>query len=254
MTSTLSAPPAARPDLTAVASVSGLQKFYGAKQVLRSVSLHIPRGGVVALIGRSGSGKSTILRVLAGLTAPDAGEVDLPERTSVAFQEPRLLPWKTVVDNVALGLNHSAVPLSEARSRARTLLGEVHLGEADEAWPLTLSGGQAQRVSLARALVSEPDLLLLDEPFGALDALTRITAQNLLLRVVERRNLGALIVTHDVAEAVALADTVILLDGGEITHRLGVDIPGPKEDRRNDPRFGALTAQLLQWLEATSPA
>lgn len=253
MTSILSPAPPAHTD-TAVARVDNLHKSYGSKEVLRGIALTIAPGEVVALIGRSGSGKSTILRVLAGLTSADSGTVSISGDTAVAFQEPRLLPWKTVVDNVAFGLNRSSLPFKDARAQASELLGEVNLAGADDAWPLTLSGGQAQRVSLARALISHPELLLLDEPFGALDALTRITAQNLLLRVASSRNLGVLLVTHDVAEAVTLADHVILLDQGRISHQLDIDLPGPKEDRRSHPRFAGLSAQLLDWLEITTPA
>ncbi|MFP7365632.1 ABC transporter ATP-binding protein [Corynebacterium callunae] len=250
MTSTLSAPT----QLKSAARVHNLRKSYGSKEVLRGIDFNIAPGEVVALIGRSGSGKSTILRVLAGLSGAHSGTVEVAGNPAVAFQEPRLLPWKTVVENVAFGLNRSPLSWEEARQQASALLQEVNLPDSDDAWPLTLSGGQAQRVSLARALISEPQLLLLDEPFGALDALTRLTAQELLLRTVAARNLGVLLVTHDVAEAVALADHVILLDEGEITHTLQVNIPGPKHTRRAHPSFGAHTAQLLEWLEITTPA
>lgn len=236
------------------ALLRGLRKSYGAREVLRGIDLRVERGTIVALIGRSGSGKSTILRVLAGLSDSHEGTVEVSGNPAVAFQEPRLFPWQTVVDNVAHGLNRSLLSREEARRRASELLAEVNLPDSDDAWPLSLSGGQAQRVSLARALISEPDLLLLDEPFGALDALTRLTAQDLLLRTASARNLGVLLVTHDVAEAVALADRVILLDDGKITHTLDVDIPGPRETRRTHPAFSPHTAQLLEWLEITAPA
>lgn len=245
MTTTLTRP---------AALVRGLHKSYGSREVLRGIDLSVERGGIIALIGRSGSGKSTILRVLAGLSDAHSGTVEVAGAPAVAFQEPRLFPWCTVVDNVAHGLHRSGCSGDEARSLASRLLAEVNLPDSDEAWPLTLSGGQAQRVSLARALISEPELLLLDEPFGALDALTRMSAQDLLLRTVSARNLGVLLVTHDVAEAVALADRVILLNDGAITHTLEVDIPGPKADRRTHPDFSRHTAQLLRWLEITTPA
>ena len=243
MTATLSLKPAA--------IVRGLRKSYGTKEVLQGIDLTINRGEVTALIGRSGSGKSTILRVLAGLSKEHSGSVEISGDPAVAFQEPRLLPWKTVLDNVAFGLNRTDISWSEAQERASALLAEVNLPDSDAAWPLTLSGGQAQRVSLARALISEPELLLLDEPFGALEALTRLTAQDLLLKTVNTRNLGVLLVTHDVSEAIALADHVLLLDDGSITHSLTVDIPG---DRRTHPSFASYTAQLLEWLEITTPA
>lgn len=147
-----------------VVSVHNLHKSFGPKEVLSGIDLQIARGEIVALIGRSGSGKSTILKVLAGLSDSHSGEVDVVGDPSVAFQEPRLFPWRTVVDNVAFGLNREKIPFDHARGRASALLREVHLPDSDGAWPLTLSGGQAQRVSLARALISDPDLLLLDEP------------------------------------------------------------------------------------------
>ncbi|ALC05618.1 Aliphatic sulfonates import ATP-binding protein SsuB [Corynebacterium deserti GIMN1.010] len=246
MTATLS--------LTPAASVAELRKSYGSKEVLRGINLTIERGEIVALIGRSGSGKSTILRVLAGLSKEHSGEISVSGNPAVAFQEPRLFPWKTVVENVAFGLNHTTVSFHEALKRASALLSEVNLPDSDKAWPLTLSGGQAQRVSLARALISEPDLLLLDEPFGALDALTRLSAQDLLLRIASSRNVGVLLVTHDVGEAIALADRVILLDDGNITHTLDVTIPTEREHRRTHPSFGEHTAQLLEWLEITNPS
>src|SRR5699024_7043710 len=133
---------------------------------------------------------------------PDyGGQVHVAGHPSVAFQEPRLFPWLSVVDNVAAGLSRSPINRGEAREAAYDLLTEVQLGELAESWPAVLSGGQAQRVALARALITNPWLLLLDEPFGALDALTRITAQQLLLSTTARRNSGVLLVTHDVAEA-----------------------------------------------------
>ncbi|WP_078057478.1 ABC transporter ATP-binding protein [Corynebacterium provencense] len=235
-----------------VAVVRNLRKSYGEREVLGGIDLDIRRGEIVALIGRSGSGKSTILKILAGLSDSHSGEVKVSGHPAVAFQEPRLFPWLSVVDNVALGLTRDGVSHDEARTRASSLIGEVHLHGLDDAWPLTLSGGQAQRVSLARALISNPDLLLLDEPFGALDALTRLTAQQLLLDTATERDLGVLLVTHDVTEAVSLADRVILLDGGRITDRVTVGLPRPR--RRDAPAFSALTARLLDLLHVTTPA
>lgn len=235
-----------------VVRVQDLHKSFVSKEVLAGIDLQIDRGEIVALIGRSGSGKSTILKVLAGLSDSHTGEVDVVGDPSVAFQEPRLFPWRTVVDNVAFGLNREKIPFEHARGRASALLREVNLPDSDDAWPLTLSGGQAQRVSLARALISDPDLLLLDEPFGALDALTRLTAQQLLLDTVSDRNIGVLLVTHDVQEAVALADRVILLDQGRISHHIDIDLPRPRD--RRDPRFAEHTAELLDLLGVTTPA
>lgn len=235
-----------------VATVRQLRKSYGDREILAGIDFDIHRGEIVALIGRSGSGKSTILKVLAGLSDAHTGEVTVTGHPSVAFQEPRLFPWRSVTDNVALGLTRDAVPRAEARTRASALISEVHLHGLDDAWPLTLSGGQAQRVSLARALISNPDLLLLDEPFGALDALTRLTAQQLLLDTATERDLGVLLVTHDVAEAVSLADRVLLLDRGRITDRVTVGLPRPR--RRDAPEFSALTTRLLDLLHVTAPA
>jgi sulfonate transport system ATP-binding protein len=203
------------PTPTAPAHVAGLVRDFGGRRVLDGLDLTVGPGEFVALLGRSGSGKSTLLRVLAGLDGTDeegiAGTVEVPGSVAVAFQEPRLLPWRSVRDNVRLGLHRDDAP--EAADRA---LAEVGLTERADAWPLTLSGGEAQRASLARALVREPDLLLLDEPFGALDALTRIAMHDLVLDLWGRHRPGILLVTHDVDEALALADRVLVLDDGRI--------------------------------------
>ncbi|APT81649.1 ABC transporter ATP-binding protein [Corynebacterium ammoniagenes] len=235
---------------TAAAHVQGLGKSFGHREVLTNINLSIQRGEVVALIGRSGSGKSTILKVLAGLIPDHSGSVKVAGYPAVAFQEPRLFPWLSVIDNVAAGLNRSDISGQQAREHASALLKEVGLEEFESSWPETLSGGQSQRVSLARALISNPELLLLDEPFGALDALTRITAQQLLLDTAASRNFGVLLVTHDVAEAVALADRVILLEDGHISHEITIELPKPRE--RNNPQFARYTAQLLRLLKVTS--
>ena len=210
------------------AEVRGLTRAFGDRRVLDGLDITVADGEFVALLGRSGSGKSTLLRVLAGLDDAGSdgvsGEVDVPGSVAVAFQEPRLLPWRSVTDNVALGLHRP-----DAREAALTTLDEVGLTERAEAWPLTLSGGEAQRASLARALVHRPELLLLDEPFGALDALTRISMHRLVLDLWERHRPGILLVTHDVDEALALADRVLVLDEGRIVadHAPG---PRPRED------------------------
>ena len=219
------------------ATVRGLTRAFGDRTVLDGLDLTVGAGEFVALLGRSGSGKSTLLRVLAGLDdAGDdgvGGEVEVPGSVAVAFQEPRLLPWRSVTDNVALGLHRP-----DAREVALATLGEVGLTGRADAWPLTLSGGEAQRASLARALVREPDLLLLDEPFGALDALTRIAMHRLVLDLWERHRPGILLVTHDVDEALVLADRVLVLDGGRI---LADHAPGPRP--RED--IGALRHEVL---------
>ena len=232
------------------AAVHGLGKSFGNREVLTDINLSIQRGEVVALIGRSGSGKSTILKVLAGLIPQHSGSVEVAGYPAVAFQEPRLFPWLSVIDNVAAGLNRSEVSDKQAREDASALLKEVGLEDFESSWPDTLSGGQSQRVSLARALISNPELLLLDEPFGALDALTRITAQQLLLDTASSRNFGVLLVTHDVAEAVALADRVILLEDGHISAEITVELPKPRD--RNNPQFAHYTAELLRLLKVTS--
>jgi sulfonate transport system ATP-binding protein len=199
-----------------VAEVRNLTKRFGDRTVLDGLDLSVGRGEFVALLGRSGSGKSTLLRVLAGLDDDVDGDVVVDGTVSVAFQQPRLLPWRKVWRNVVLGLRQDGVAKSRNRALADKALGEVHLAAHADDWPLTLSGGEAQRVSLARALVREPGLLLLDEPFGALDALTRISMHGLVQDLWRRHRPGVLLVTHDVDEALRLADRVLVLDGGRI--------------------------------------
>ncbi len=191
--------------------VSGLTRHYGERRVIHGLDLTIMRGEFVALLGESGCGKTTLLRILAGLDPVQEGRVEVPRRPAVVFQEHRLLPWETLWRNVSLGL-----PAQGARARAAKALAEVGLGERLDDWPRNLSGGQAQRVSLARALVQEPQLLLLDEPFAALDALTRIRMQALVRQLVARHRPGVLLVTHDVDEALALADRALVMRSGRI--------------------------------------
>ncbi len=191
--------------------VSGLSRHYGERRVIQGLDLTILRGEFVALLGESGCGKTTLLRALAGLDPVQSGRVEVPRRPAVVFQEHRLLPWETLWRNVSLGL-----PEQGARDRAARALAEVGLGERLDEWPRNLSGGQAQRVSLARALVQEPELLLLDEPFAALDALTRIKMQALVRQLVARHRPGVLLVTHDVDEALALADRALVMRSGRI--------------------------------------
>jgi sulfonate transport system ATP-binding protein len=202
-----------------------VNKWYGDHHVLIDVSMRVDRGEIVALIGRSGSGKSTVLRVLAGLSTDHSGDRAVTGPPALAFQEPRLFPWRNVRTNVAYGLTRSRLPKTEALERADRALADVGLTDRAAAWPLTLSGGQAQRVSLARALVAEPELLLLDEPFGALDALTRLSMRGLLLDLWREHGFGVLLVTHDVDEAVALADRVLVLEAGAVIHTLDIDEP-----------------------------
>lgn len=221
-----------------------IQKSYQGRQVLKSLNLHIEPGEFVAVIGRSGCGKSTLLRLIAGLEQADSGSLefgteqtqDKPD-TRVMFQDSRLLPWKSVIANVALGLGSD-------KTRARQALGKVALAERADEWPSVLSGGQRQRVALARALVHEPALLLLDEPLGALDALTRIEMQNLIESLWQQRGFTAVLVTHDVQEAIALADRVILIEDGQITLDTRIDLPRPRA--RGNPKFAELEERILQ--------
>ena len=233
--------PAPAPASSAAASVRGLSRTFGERVVLDGMDLDIDPGEFVALIGRSGSGKSTLLRVLAGLDREATGQVSVAGPVSVAFQEPRLVPWKRVLDNVELGLR-----TADPQSAARTALDEVGLTERASAWPGTLSGGEAQRASLARALVREPRLLLLDEPFSALDALTRITMHRLVVSLWDRHKPAVLLVTHDVDEALALADRVLVLGEGRIAHSSPITLPRPRV--RDHPDLVALRLTLLTQL------
>lgn len=235
--------PAAEP----VVKVSRLVRAFGDTVVLDNLDLTIDRGSFVALLGRSGSGKSTLLRTLAGLDPAPAGTVTVPGRHAVVFQEPRLVPWKRVWRNITLGLRRP-----NTRAVALDALAEVGLTHRIDAWPLTLSGGEAQRAALARALVREPELLLLDEPFAALDALTRIRMQRLVAHLWRTHGPAVLLVTHDVDEALLLADRVVVLDHGRIASDLEVDIPAPR--RPSSPAFASLRTTLLAQLGVTEDA
>ncbi|HEY6471973.1 MAG TPA: ABC transporter ATP-binding protein [Acidimicrobiales bacterium] len=218
--------------------VRGLRRAFGDREVLRDIDFTLGRRQFVALLGRSGSGKSTILRALAGLDPGAVGELWVPARRSVVYQEPRLLPWARVLANVVLGLEGR-----DASARGRAALDEVGLHGHEDDWPKTLSGGEAQRVALARALVREPQLLLLDEPFGALDALTRIRMHALVVKLCQRHHPAVLLVTHDVDEAILLADRVLVLTEGRLSLDVIVDLEGPR--LRSDPAFGRLRSRLL---------
>lgn len=219
------------------------RSFNEAGGVLNGLDLEIAPGEFVALLGRSGSGKSTLLRALAGLDRGVAGtgRIEVPERVSVVFQDSRLLPWKRLLDNVTLGLRSA-----DAAERGSETLAEVGLAGREKAWPHELSGGEQQRASLARSLVRDPQLLLADEPFGALDALTRIRMHTLLRRLCEVHQPAVLLVTHDVDEAIVLADRVIVLDGGVVRHDAHIDL-GTRRSQA-DPAFARLRAQLLSEL------
>jgi sulfonate transport system ATP-binding protein len=239
-------------------TIRGLRKSFGDNQVLRGIDLHIPAGQFVAIVGRSGCGKSTLLRLIAGLETIDAGTISFgeetrPEDVRMMFQEPRLLPWARVLSNVEVGLGRGRAS-SDAQARAEKALGEVGLDDKRGQWPAVLSGGQKQRVALARALVSDPRVLAFDEPLGALDALTRISMQRLLERVWHDQAFTAILVTHDVSEAVALADRVLVVEHGRIAHDVNVDIPRPR--RRGSPDLaeveGSILNNLLEGAEDTS--
>ncbi|QTJ66625.1 ABC transporter ATP-binding protein [Rhodococcus sp. ZPP] len=210
-------------------SLRGVRKSFGDKHVLAGIDLEITRGEFVVLLGPSGTGKTTLLRLLSGLEPPDSGDVLVPRQRTVVYQEPRLIPSKRVLANVSVGQRRSRV----TRENAQRALAEVNLGDKQRAWPATLSGGEAQRVALARALVREPELLLLDEPFAALDALTRLQMQDLVGDLVARHRPAVLLVTHDVDEAVRLADRVLILDNGGFAVDVDIDLPRPRD--RNDP-------------------
>jgi sulfonate transport system ATP-binding protein len=232
------------PDVPAKAAVR-LRSFtrrFGDTEVLKRLDLEIAAGEFVALLGRSGSGKTTLLRTLAGLDPIDGQDVVTPSRRAVVFQDPRLLPWKRVWRNVALGLAGA-----DARDRARAALAEVGLGHRLDVWPATLSGGEAQRAALARALVREPELLLLDEPFAAVDALTRIRMHDLVLSLWRAHKPAVLLVTH---EAVTLADRVLVLDEGRIVAEERIRLGRPREA---SPEFQAIRRRLLRHLGLELP-
>ena len=266
MSSTLVAP---RTTLTrgaaAAVSAEGVGRVFasptGPREVLRGVDLDITDGEIVAIVGPSGCGKSTLLRLVAGLDLPSSGEIrvggsqitDTDERTAVAFQEPRLLPWRTLAQNVALGLRRGVTGRT-ATERVAELLHLVGLDHAADQRPREVSGGMAQRASLARALAREPEVLLLDEPFGALDALTRLRMQDLLLEIHLAQPTTVLLVTHDVEEALYLADRVLLLGAldasapGTGSLARTVIVPGSRPRDRAGRDIAELRAELLEGL------
>lgn len=235
---------AARGSTGVALTLKKVRKSFGTRRVLDGIDLVLAPGEFVAVVGRSGCGKSTLLRAIAGLDPLDAGAVKGSEQMRMMFQEARLLPWKTVLENVRLGVAGDAAP-------AQAALQAVGLGGRSEDWPAALSGGQKQRVALARALVHQPPLLLLDEPLGALDALTRIEMQRLIESLWLARGFTAVLVTHDVQEAIALADRVLVVEEGRIALDVKVDLPRP---RRRDAGFAALETQLLDRLLGSTVA
>jgi sulfonate transport system ATP-binding protein len=233
--------------MSAVVRIRNLERRFTLKGVLQGIDLDIEKGEFVALLGRSGSGKSTLLRALAGLDheAIGTGLLQVPEKLSVVFQDARLLPWKRVLDNVVLGLN-----LPDARQRGQRALEEVELGGRERSWPYELSGGEQQRVALARSLVGEPELLLADEPFGALDALTRLRMHALLKQLSAVHQPAVLLVTHDVDEAIELADRVVVLDQGKIV--ADIDVALPEHGSARLTRFADIRTELLGYLGVSS--
>lgn len=229
--------------LTTALRTAELRRSFGDRAVLDGIDLEVSQGEFVALIGRSGSGKTTLLRAVAGLddSVAGSGEILVPRRTSLIFQDSRLLPWLRVLDNVVLGQTDST-----ARQRGRRTLAEVGLEGRERAWPHELSGGEQQRAAIARSFVSAPQLLLADEPFGALDALTRLRMHALLRTLVRAHRPAVLLVTHDVDEAILLADRVLVIDQGRFSRDLGIDLPPDRSPQH--PGIPALREELLSAL------
>jgi len=219
--------------------VEQVVRRFGDRVVLDHLDLTIADEELVILLGPSGCGKSTLLRLLAGLDRPDGGRVEVPARRAIVFQADRLLPWQRVLRNVTLGLHGS-----DAEQRARDVLAEVGLAGREKAWPKELSGGEAQRVSLARALVSEPELVLLDEPFAALDAITRLRMHDLVRALRTKHQAAMLLVTHDVDEAIALADRIVVMSNGGIGTSHDVHLTAV--DREASVAREELRARLLE--------
>ena len=224
-----------------------VRRAFGGRDVLRGISLDIPSGQFVAIVGRSGGGKTTILRQIAGLDGPSSGTVyvngapvtGLQRSVRLLFQDARLLPWQTVIGNVGIAREPGW------KETAKAALESVGLAGREKDWPAVLSGGQLQRVALARALVSKPGVLLLDEPFGALDALTRIEMHKLTERIWQQHGFTTVLITHDVAEAVALADRVLVLREGTIALDIPIKLPRPRREL-SDPLAARLQALILQ--------
>lgn len=219
---------------------------FGALEVLQRIDFDLHAGEFVALIGKSGSGKSTLLRILSGLDTQASGEIRTENAAGYVFQDPRLVPWRKIWENVTLGVPGSP---RERRRLAAAALEEVWLGEKIDQYPITLSGGQAQRVAIARALLRKPKLLLLDEPFGALDALTRMQMQTLVGNLWTHHQMSALLVTHDVEEAILLADRILVLADGQIAAEHMVTLPRPRS--RTQPSILPLRHALLSNLGLT---
>jgi len=226
-----------RPAVGATVSLEGVSKRYGAVVALDEVSLVVRNGEFVCLVGTSGCGKSTLLNLIAGLERPSSGVVDIGgRRVALMFQEPALFPWLTARGNIELALKARGVHRAQRAREAGQLLGTVGLADFAGARPHQLSGGMRQRVALARALAQDSDVLLMDEPFGALDAMTRDRLHEELERIVQKRALTVIFVTHNVREAVRLADRVIVLSSrpGRIVEEIAVDLPRPRSINTSD--------------------
>ena len=228
-------------------ALQGVSKSFGTRSVLQALDLSIPAGQFLAVVGRSGGGKTTLLRLIAGLDKPSAGEIritgalvsGLQRSVRMLFQDSRLLLWQRVIGNVGIAREPGW------RATAAAALADVGLADRANDWPSILSGGQKQRVALARALVSRPGVLLLDEPFGALDALTRAEMHELLARIWREHGFTTVLITHDVAEAVALADRVVVFRDGVVALDLPVDLPRPRRGV-GDPDAARLQSRILQ--------
>jgi sulfonate transport system ATP-binding protein len=229
----------------AYVKIKNLCKSYDERPVLEGINLKVNQGEFIAIVGKSGCGKSTLLRLLAGLEKSDSGTIEmngstltsLNQNARIMFQDGRLLPWKKVIDNIGIGLK------GNWKEQAIEALKNVGLEDREKDWPRKLSGGQKQRVALARALVHQPDLLLLDEPLGALDALTRIEMQDLIERICIKKKLTSILVTHDVEEAVAMADRVIVIEEGNISLYKSINLPRPRQ--RTHPSFNTIVEEIL---------
>ncbi len=231
----------------AVIELNGLSKQFGNQVILDDFALTVRKGEFVALLGRSGTGKTTLLRILAGLEDATSGHLRITPRSSVVFQEPRLIQAQRVWKNVVLSTSRS----DEVYRRALDALTEVGLADKAKAWPKSLSGGEAQRVGLARALFRSPELLLLDEPFGALDAFTRRTAQDLVTTLWQEHQVGVLLVTHDIEEAVLLADRIVVLGHGTIQADIPVHLDRPRDV--TSAEFNDIKRAVLNSLAIPSP-
>ena len=247
----------------ATLEISGLRKRFGSLEILKGIDISLEKGGFLVLVGPSGCGKSTLLNVTAGLLTPAAGHAEifgarlsgLNRQAGYLFQADALFPWKTAVENVAIGLETAGTPASEARPRARDWLKRVGLGAFADRYPHMLSGGQRKRVGLAQVLIRDPKILLMDEPFGPLDAQTRQIMGNLLLDLWSADRKAVLFVTHDLEEAIALSDRVVIMSAGPAARIIGdwrVPLPRPRDisEVKLDPAFHDLHREIWHTLKA----